>query len=745
MIAATGLLLRITSPYDRARLALGRAAWLENGILLEPLPETDGVFQAGDIVVAVNGEAITLWADRLLPVRWPDRSVPPPVISTYSVVRGDAQLEVPVQRSAHPLWEDIAHQWGAVIFLTSSLFLAFYVIRQRPQMLAARLFCMAYCAMWVGGSGLIIGVHVADIVDAGEFWIHRLVIRNFYLLSRISLLHFALIFPTPLPALSRPSRLASLYLLPYSAGFLFVFLLRPLAGSSLLWWGWWPLMERALDALYMALFLAVLWWRYQRAQPGSVVWQQLRWPVAAALIAGGAAILAGFLPEIITGKPLVSYNWLTVLGLLVPISLVRAILYDHLFDIDTFINRTLVYAALVVVMAGIYVTVVGVLGHRIHPDYQQQSTAEFLLYLLGAALVAILFQPLHARLQRAVNRLMYGERDDPYAVLSKLGQKLEESLVPETVLPIIAETVVHALKLPYAALAVREGNEFAIVATHGLSGRNVTELPLIFQGEKIGQLLVSPRPGEAFHPAEMRLLADIAHQAGPAVHNLRLNADLHHSRQQIVTAREEERRRLRGDLHDGLGPSLATQGLKLGAVKELLRRDADAAERLLDQMMAQNQQIVADIRRLIYALRPPALDELGLIGSIRDFAAGIPRENGQTRPVQIVINGPEEDLPPLSAALEVAAYRIVLEALTNVSRHAQAHNCEVTFRVVDSILYVSIADDGIGFPPHLQPGVGLVSMRDRAEEISGALSWQQRSRGGVLIQARLPIVRAERV
>ncbi len=225
-----------------------------------------------------------------------------------------------------------------------------------------------------------------------------------------------------------------------------------------------------------------------------------------------------------------------------------------------------------------------------------------------------------------------------------------------------------------------------------------------------------------------------------AVHAVSLTADLQRSRQRLVTAREEERRRLRRDLHDGLGPNLASQGLKLAAVKQLLEKDPASAIPLLDQVMTQNQSTVEEVRRLVYGLRPPALDELGLVAAIRDYVAGM---DGKST-LQIEITEPQEGLPPLSAAIEVAAYRIVLEALTNVIRHAQAHRCVIRFSLdqKDSnyTLQVEIQDDGISLPSTRRAGVGTRSMRERAEELGGTCDIESVMGSGTRVFARVPLI-----
>src|SRR5918998_1824002 len=286
-----------------------------------------------------------------------------------------------------------------------------------------------------------------------------------------------------------------------------------------------------------------------------------------------------------------------------------AILRYRLYDIDLLINRTLVYGALSAGVVGIYVLTVVTLGALF------QARGNLGVSLLATGLVAVLFQPLRSRLQRGVNRLMYGERDDPYAVLSRLGRRVETTIAPKAALNAIVETIAQALKAPYVAITVQQsgGDGFARVAEHGTPKGELVVLPLVYQQEKVGQLLVAPRaPRETFSQADTRLLEDLARQVEVAVHAVRLTADLQHSRERLVTTREEERRRLRRDLHDGLGPTLGALTLGLDTTRlALAQDDPKAVNDLLVELKGQSREAVSDVRRLVYGLRPPALDDLG--------------------------------------------------------------------------------------------------------------------------------------
>ena len=410
-----------------------------------------------------------------------------------------------------------------------------------------------------------------------------------------------------------------------------------------------------------------------------------------------------------------------------------AIVRYRLYDIDILINRTLVYVLMTGAILLIYSLSVGAAGVLFG------SRFNWLPALLATGLVAVLFQPLRSRLQRGVNRLLYGRRDEPFEVLAQLGQRLEQTMTAEAVYPTIVETVAQSLRLPYVALQVCRGDSFQTVESLGRSGGEPLALPLMHQGESVGRLLVGRRAAdEPLSPADEHLLRNIARQAGVAVYNVQLTADLRRSRQQIVTGREEERRRLRRDLHDGLGPSLASLLLEARVLRRMIRDDPAAAESLAEEMQADIRATIDDIRRVVHELRPPALDDLGLVPALNLLAAKIGRpEAGGAAGLEVQVDAPDA-LPPLPAAVEVAAYRIVQEALTNVVHHARARRAMVCLRL-DHALTIEISDDGRGFQQGRVGGLGLNSMRERAAELGGSLTVRGLPAGGTLVRAALPL------
>jgi signal transduction histidine kinase len=423
----------------------------------------------------------------------------------------------------------------------------------------------------------------------------------------------------------------------------------------------------------------------------------------------------------------VVFFWLL---LALPIAVAVAVLRYRLDGIDVVINRTLVYGLLTVVVVGIYVLVVGYLGAAF------RTGDDLLISLVATGIVAVLFAPLRDRLQRAVSRLLYGRRAEPYAALSGLGEQLQSALAPDDVLPTIVGTVRESLRLPYAAIALDDGEPGRVAASAGVPVPGTVELPLMYRSELVGRLVLGLRGGESeFSAADRRLLGDLARHAGVAVSAVRLTADLRRSRERLVAAREEERRRLRRDLHDGLGAQLAGLTVQAGVLRGLVRRDPEAAELLVDELRGELRTAIADIRRLVYGLRPPALDDLGLAGALERLAE---RSASEGPRVTVDVRTDDGADGALAAAVEVAAFRIVQEALTNVVRHASARTCDVRVVVGIDDVAVEVTDDGRGLPAELRAGVGLHSMRERAAEMGGECRIESPPGGGTRVLARLP-------
>jgi signal transduction histidine kinase len=488
----------------------------------------------------------------------------------------------------------------------------------------------------------------------------------------------------------------------------------------------WPAPINA--AVWVILALSVIFvqvYRYRRVS-SSAERQQTRWVV------GGIALSALSFAAVVIFIALVGREPDSVVALAVggtayyvallplPLSIAVAMLDDRRWGIDVLIGRGLVYVGLTAGVIGLYAVIVVGIGQFV-------QIGNLPLSLIATGLVAIVFQPMRLWLQRDVGRLLYGERDDPYRVLARLGRRLDESIEPDAVLPTIVRTVADALKLHDVAIAVGHGE---VVSAVGEAPRDPLRLPLTHRGEAVGELIVGLRPGErSFSDAERILLEDLARQAGAATHAVRLTAELRRSREEIVMAREEERRRLRRDLHDGLGPSLASVTLMADAARNVLPSDPARADALLAELKAEARSATSEVRRVVYELRPAALDELGLVGALREQAAQYAHAG-----TEVTVEAHE--LGELPAAVEVAAYRIASEGMTNAMRHAAASHCTVTLRRSRE-LKVVVADDGRGLGSS-RAGVGMTSMRQRAEELGGSCVVSSDARG-TTVRATLPL------
>jgi signal transduction histidine kinase len=428
-----------------------------------------------------------------------------------------------------------------------------------------------------------------------------------------------------------------------------------------------------------------------------------------------------------------------IFNLAIPVSIAIAVLRRGLFEIDLLLNRTLVWLSLTALVVALYIGIVLGFGSLVGSD------RNLVLSLLATGIVAVAFQPVRERVQQAANRLLYGERDDPYRVLTRLGQRIEASISYDDLLPSIVRTAAEALRLPYAALFLQHADGLRLAAVAGAEVAGAYDLPLHYQGRPIGTLIVAPRgPGEQFGSADRQLLENLARQVSIAAHAVLLTAELQRSRERIVTAREEERRRLRRDLHDGLGSQLAALAIQTSAIRSLIVRDPAQADAAVIEIRDELKSAISDIRRLVHGLRPPAIDELGLVGALAQraqrFAAG--DFDGTPSRTAVVVSAPD-DLPPLPAAVEVAIFRIVEEALTNVVRHAGASRVDVEIAVDRRALRLSVTDDGIGMPSGREAGVGMSSMRERAEELGGILHASNVDHHGFRVLATFPIFTTE--
>ena len=430
--------------------------------------------------------------------------------------------------------------------------------------------------------------------------------------------------------------------------------------------------------------------------------RQLLWLVLAAIVAVGVNLPRWFVGD----GPIL----LLLAVPLVPIAITIAILRDQLLDIRLVVSRTVLYLLLTVAVAGAYIALVTAL------DVMLRGVGA---PVLATLLIALAFNPVRMRLQRGVDRLFYGARTDPIRAVSRVGARLAADDLTG-----VLDGIREAVRLPFVAVR-RDGREIAAV---GLPAPTLHTVPLMFRTARVGELIAGIRRGERrLAPADLAVLDLLAAPLAAALHAAGLAEDLQNARERLVAAREEERRRLHRDLHDGLGPTLTGVGFKVDAAQNLVTASPDEAVALLAELRRDVGDAIDDVRRVVYGLRPPALDELGLTAALHRHCAALP--------LTVIIDAPAT-LPALPAAVEVATYRIATEALTNVARHAHAGRVHLRL-AVDSAVRLSIMDDGTPDGPW-RPGMGLTSIRERAAELGGTCTAGPTPTGG-LVDAVLPL------
>jgi two-component system NarL family sensor kinase len=403
---------------------------------------------------------------------------------------------------------------------------------------------------------------------------------------------------------------------------------------------------------------------------------------------------------------------------LVPIAITIAILRYQLLDIRLVVSRAVLYLLLSLAVVVAYTGLIAVLDELLRGAGAP---------VLATLLIALAFNPVRVRLQRAVDRLFYGARRDPVLALSQLGERLAAA----DDLAGVLEGVRTALRLPFVALRA-DGRELAATGTPPAV---LHAVPLAFRGGPVGELLVGVRRGEhALGAADLAVLDLLAAPLAAALYATALAGEVQASRERIVAAREEERRRLHRDLHDGLGPTLTGAGYKADAAHNVLASTPARASELLDDLRSDIRTAIDDVRRVVYGLRPPALDQFGLVEALRRHCDPLP--------LTVTFDTPPA-MPTLPAAVEVAAFRIVTEALTNVTRHASARSVTITI-TVDSALSLSVLDDGPGDGVAWAAGVGLTSIRERAAELGGTCVAGPTPSGGSVV-AVLPAALPEAV
>ncbi|MEV4199513.1 sensor histidine kinase [Micromonospora globbae] len=459
--------------------------------------------------------------------------------------------------------------------------------------------------------------------------------------------------------------------------------------------------------------------RWRRADPTQRQQMKFLWYAVAVVL--GIELAGGLMP----------YQVAQTGYFLIPVLLVGAIVLSvrryRLYDIDPFIRRTAVLAALTTLIFAVYLGIVSLLGTAVGPAPG--------LALIASAVVAAVAEPVRRRLQRAATRWLFGHRDEPLEALAALRGQLTAVADPSELPATTATAVARALRAPYVSVRLLSDGAHTEVARVGVPvGEPSVEVPLEWRNELVGTLVVGPRaPGEQYSRADLALLAELAHSIGSALHAVRLAAELRTAQERAVHARADERQRLRHDLHDGLGPLLSGIGLALDGVRRGAGDDGPLAADL-DLISRQVRSAATAVRRIIDALQPAAVADLGLVGAVSDHLDRCAALPGAPRIAHRHDGVADAALPP---AVAEAAYLVVLEAVANVLRHAGARTCTVSL-TGGPRLTVQVDDDGGGIGERYVAGVGTGSMRRRVRELGGQFELGPRPGGGTRVRAVFP-------
>ena len=694
------------------------------GLTVDPPDAAATALESEMVVEAIDGVAI----DEMLAGRQPARSAAAGSLHVYRVFDGERVRDIEVRFTEPRLGRSIGGIADFLWFILAIAVVGIYTFVRRPdEPAAAALAAFAVC-LFSAAVLAVTAVEPADLAFRPALWWTALAVSGLAFTAYVSsLAHLCLEFPRPPRWFTmRPWLVPILYLGPFSLGVVLVVVdvlgeptTESLASATDL-----PALAALLLVVLGVTNVIASLWRARRDRA-------TRRDLAVVGLALGVSLTGFVAINLIASLASVDPPDWAFLAMFVPLpaGVAFAVLRRSLFDLDVVVSRTIAYVLTSAVLIVAYIAAVTAL-QRVLRISELSATAP------AAALVAVAFAPLRARAQRAVDRLMFGRRDDPYAVLADVARELRASGPPVDGLERLTSAVAGALRLPWVAVIL--AGELEPVVASGVRPVEALELPIVFRDAQIGVLAVGARsPGEPFAASDKRLLEDVAAQASVAVDALRLSDALARSRARAVTAAEDERQRIRHDLHDGLGPALTGISLQLAAAADDLDTGS-AAHTAIDEAAKGVRTAKAEVRRLLDGMAPPQLERLGLLAALQAIGDQLNADPAVGTPGHpfITIAGPS--VLHVAPEVEVAAYRIAAEAILNARRHARATTCAVGVDVDERALRIDVADDGGGVDEHATAGVGLASMRGRTEGLGGTLAVESNA-VGTTVTATIPI------
>jgi signal transduction histidine kinase len=720
-------------------IGMGEDRWGDTVVVARTYGDTP--LQAGDVVRTIDGRSPGDWVRS---GEAPDRHAGE--VLTYEVQRAGTgsialKLRIAVPLTRYPVASAIWANPGAVGLVILMLASGSFAYWKRPEAAAPRAFLAACSLAPAALTAYPFGLGAVDLAGSRGLWPHLGGEALATVGLGCALLAALALTGTPGWLRHRPRAFVAAYLVPAFgwAVWLLVERDRLSAGGPGGWQTWATMVGPGLLVTVPAI-LAATARSYARArQRGDLLAGRL----ALIGLGGGLAawLLLGQVPQWLTGDPLVPWSVLALL--LVPSAIGCATVSISRFRLDEIepaVRRAAAHVAVAALVGSAFIVLVRAVD--LASDISVES-------MLAGGLVAVLLLPVAVALQRGARRLVYGDRDLPRRVVSDL-RRLDPTTAPEDALQEMLTLLARRLHLTYAAIEVfATGSSPAVMTSTGVSVGLPVDVDLAVGGTTLGSLRLEVDPSrDPFGPGDRRLLEDVGSQVGALVQAVAINRELQRSRQHLVATREEERRRLRRDLHDGLGPALASLAMRLETAQDLIAVNPQEAAEFVGRLSEQAREEIAEVRRLVDGLRPPALDQFGLVSALQQRADALNYSTGRTTgltsagtsaPRMTVTIEAADDVEPLPAAVEVAAYRITLEAVNNALRHSGAKTCAVMLRRELDGLRVRISDSGAGLAEDHATGVGLFSMRERAEELGGTCIVTSRPGSGTTVDAVLPI------
>ncbi|WP_328842688.1 sensor histidine kinase [Streptomyces sp. NBC_00258] len=746
-----------------------RADWLPARLVVGQWFSHAKQVRNDDVVIAIEGYSLAEGVGSV-----PDQTLRSGAVLRYELLRDGAPMEVEVALARPPLGRQLVTFSGPLLYLSILGVLALWLRARRPAAPTGTPLLLGFAGMfaWLA-AGPAVGMTALDAATGSAlFWLYHIATLGGGSLAWGAMVALALV---PLRA-HRPGSYRWLSAAAYGGPLLLlagwtggVLVLGPSGMPAI---GW---IHAGQETVTVACWIAAGLFSlqvYRRAVPRHR--RPLRWVLGGGLLSGLGLFALWLVPDIVVGYRPTTIRWVGLAGLPILVGITVAILRYHLYAIERVISRALGYTALAAVLFGCYLSVTVAAATTAASDTTVAAAA--------AVSVAVIALPVREAIRRRAAQRLFGGREQPAETLRALGRALAQIPSPQQALPHVVVAVTQALRLPYAAVEFTDPTAPGGFRTAEHSGAPVgarySQL-MYHHGRAVGRLTVSAREvDEPLSASDLALLGEVAAQLGPAMQAVALHEEVLRSRTAAVATREDERRRLRRDLHDGLSPTLSGLSLKTEAALALLdswrshitssptpadgedmpvlpRVDPDrfdSAHRLLLESAAGMRTTAHDLRLLVEGLRPPALDSLGLMEAIRLRMHDLAADTAGTPHWEVVGPAGTTGLP---AAVEVAAYHIAVEAMANCIRHAHASHCLVrigfaapsgplrlsTFDGEALLLQLEVVDDGVGLPVVIDdrgPGFGLRSMRERAEELGGRCTVRIRHGGGTAVHAVLP-------